>query len=199
MRIRRGYTLMEVLIALAILASGLTILLGTQASAARMSERANAMALASMLIRSKMIEVEHELQQDGFSDTPETLDGDFRDEGVEEMEWEAFVEVIEIGDEARESFNAQIYQQLFGGGDSGGALAGASGVSQMIPMIMAMVPDIMNDVSQRARKVTLTVTWPEGDGEMTLTVQQYVVNLNAGGEPGDAPESDGSPAMDVIP
>jgi general secretion pathway protein I len=186
-----GYTLMEVLIALAVLALGLTVLLGTQAGAARMSERANGMALAGMLARSKMIDVEYQLLSDGFSDMTETFDGDFRDEGFEDMEWEALVEVLEITPEAQESFNAQIYEQLFGAGDSGGALAGATGVSAFMPMVMAMVPDIMNQVSSRARKVTLTVTWGDGDGELSLTVQQYVVNAAPGGDESGATETIG--------
>lgn len=179
-----GYTLMEVLVALAVLAIGLTVLLGTQAGAARMSERANGMAVAGMLARSKMVDVEHELLRDGFSDMEETMNGDFGDEGFDEMEWEALVEVIEITPEAQESFNAQIYEQLFGAGDTGGALAGATGVSSFMPMVMGMVPDIMNEVASRARKVTLTVTWGQGNGELSMTVQQYVVNTAPGGAEG---------------
>lgn len=177
----RGYTLMEVMVALAILAMSLTVLLGTQASAARMSDRANQMALAALLARSKMIDIEHELLDPNGTGLPEmedTMRGDFRDEGFDNMDWEALIEVIEITDEAQESFNAQIYEQLFGAGDSGGALAGATGVSSFMPMIMSMVPQIMNDVASRARKVTLTVAWEEGKREMTLTVQQYVVQTD---------------------
>ena len=114
---RAGYTLMEVLVALAILAMGLTILLGTQASSARMSERANRMALAALLARSKMIDLEGELMSEGFSDMTETANGDFRDEGADDMEWEALIEVIEITPDAEETFNAEVYTQLFGDGE----------------------------------------------------------------------------------
>lgn len=179
---RRGYTLMEVLVALTILATGLTILLGTQASSARMSERANNMALAAMLVRSTMIEIEHQLVQEGFSDVTETANGDYRDQGFEDIEWEAVIEVIEITDESQEAFNTTVYEQLFGDGESGGSLSGSTAVSSFLPMILAQVPPLINDMSQRARKVTVTVTWPEGSGELTLTVQQYVVNLAPGGD-----------------
>lgn len=173
----RGYTLMEVMVAMAILAMSLTVLLGTQASAARMSDRANNMALAALLARSKMIDIEHELLDSatGLPEMADTMRGDFRDEGFDDVDWEALIEVIEITDQAQESFNAQIYEQLFGAGDAGGALAGATGVSSFMPMIMSMVPEIMNDVASRARKVTLSISWEEGEREMTLTVQQYVV------------------------
>jgi general secretion pathway protein I len=183
-----GYTLMEVLVALTILATGLTILLGTQASSARMSERANNMALAALLARSKMIDVEHELLSEGFSDMEETARGTFRDEGFDEIEWEALIEVIEITDDAQEEFNTTVYEQLFGDGEGGGSLSGSTAVSSFLPMLMAQIPPMINDMAERSRKVTLTVSWEEGRGDMTLTVQQFVVNLNPGGAEGELPE-----------
>lgn len=183
-----GYTLMEVLVALTILATGLTILLGTQASSARMSERANNMALAALLARSKMIDVEHELLSEGFSDMEETARGTFRDEGFDEIEWEALIEVIEITDDAQEEFNSTVYEQLFGDGEGGGSLSGSTAVSSFLPMLMAQIPPMINDMAERSRKVTLTVSWEEGRGDMTLTVQQFVVNLNPGGAEGELPE-----------
>ena len=65
---RRGFTLLEVMIALAILAVSLTILIGTQANSVHMTERASRMSAAAMLARSQMIDIEHELLSDGFSD-----------------------------------------------------------------------------------------------------------------------------------
>ncbi len=179
-----GYTLMEVLVALTILASGLTILLGTQASSARMSERANQMALAALLVRSTMIDLEHQLMSDGFSDMTETAKGDFRDQGFDDIEWEAVIEVVEITDQSQEAFNTTVYEQLFGDGEAGGSLSGSTAVSSFLPMILAQIPPLINDMSQRSRKVTLTVTWPDGGSELSLTVQQYVVNLAPDGAEG---------------
>jgi general secretion pathway protein I len=197
---RRGYTLMEVMIAMAILALALSVLLGTQANSAMMTERANSMALAALLARSKMIDIEGELMADGFSETSETIDGDFSDEGFDEMEFSALVEVIEITPDAQESFAASVNAQLFGSGEAGGALSGSSSVSQWMPMILAEVPNFINEVARRARKVTLTITWPDGRHEMTLTVQQYVVNLRPGGSEVET-ETLGGPAIapGVIP
>ena len=126
-----------------------------------------------------MIDIEHSLFDPNGTGLPEmedTMRGDFRDEGFDNMDWEALIEVIEITDEAQESFNAQIYEQP--SAPATAAAAGATGVSSFMPMIMSMVPQIMNDVASRARKVTLTVAWEEGKREMTLTVQQYVVQTD---------------------
>ncbi len=173
----RAFTLVEVLVALTILAAGMAVLLGTQANNAVMTERANRMAVAALLARSKLIDIEGELLAEGFSETDETLRGDFREEGEPEMEWEALVEVIEIPPEAAPEFAASINAQLFGGGDEGGVLSGSSAVSQMLPLIISEVPNYINQMAQRARRVTLTLTWPEGRYEETLTLQYYVADM----------------------
>jgi len=180
----RGYTLLEVLIAMSILAIALSILLGTQANSAHMTERANRMALASLLVRSKMIDLEGELRTEGFSDTTQELSGDFSDEGFDDMEWEAVIEVLEIPDAASGDFAAAVHTQLFGDGENQGSLTGSDAVSQWLPMIMAELPGIINQMCERARRITLEISWPEGNESMTLTVEQYVVNLNYGGSEG---------------
>ncbi len=183
-----AYTLVEVLIAMSILAVALSVLIGTQANSARMTERANHMALAALLVRSKAFDIEGELMSDGFSDMDETMSGDFRDEGFDDMRWEALIEVIEIPPEAAPAFAAEINAQLFGDGAEGGSLSGSSAVSQWLPMILAEVPNFIIELAQRARRVTLTVDWDEGRGTQELTVQLYVVNLNPGGAEGAQPE-----------
>lgn len=182
---RRGYTLLEVLIAMAILAMGLSVLLGTQATSALMTERANRMAQAALLARAKMMDIEHDLLSDGFSDMEERMNGDFADEGFRDIRWEAVIEVVEIPPEAAPEFAATINAQLFGDGEQGGALSGSAAVSQWMPMILGEVPNFINQMAQRARFVTLEIEWSEGRHTQTLTIQQYVVNLNPGGAEGN--------------
>ena len=67
----RGYTLMEVLIAVTILAMVLTVVLGTQASQVQVGATANELGTASLLGRAKMLEIESDLMSDGFSDNEE--------------------------------------------------------------------------------------------------------------------------------
>jgi general secretion pathway protein I len=195
---RQGFTLIEVLIALAILAMALTVLLGTQAQSALMTERANRMALAALLTRSKMIDIEGELQHDGFSDMTAEDHGDFRDEGADDMTWESLVEVVEIPPEAEEQFVASVYSELFGEDGEGGSLSGSSSVTSFMPMIVAQVPQFINQLGERMRKVTLTISWDERGGTQTLTVQQYVVNLNPHGEEGEVETVGGGIGADEL-
>jgi len=195
MRTRRrgGYTLLEILIAMAILAVALSVLIGSQANSALMTERANRMALAAMLVRSKMIDIEGELLADGFSDMTEEMSGDFRDEGFDDIDWEAVIEVVEIPEEAAPALAGEVNAQLFGDGDGGGALSGSSAVSQWLPMILAELPNFINEMATRARRVTLTVSWDEGRHTQTLTAQYYVANLREGGAEVDLEPVGGEP------
>ena len=174
----RGYTIMEVTIALAILAMSLTVLLGTQANSVLYTERANQMAIAALMARSKMIDVEHEIQDNGFSDMTETLSGDFRDEGFRDMAWEAIVDVVEITPDAEAEFGAAVNEELFGDGEASGSLSGASSVSQRLPMIVAQIPQFINDIGSRVRRVTLTIEWEDRGGTQQLTIQSFIVNLS---------------------
>ena len=183
-----GYTLLEVMISLGILAMTLSVLLGTQSSHIILTERANSMALAALLARSKMIDIEHEQLTDGFSDMEESYDGDFRDEGFDNMTWEALVEVVEITPDAEEMFVGGIMSDLFGDGESGGSLSGSSAVSQFLPMIVSSIPTFINEIGARVRKVTLVITWEDRGGTQSLTVQHFIVNMNPGGAEGEMGE-----------
>ena len=71
----RGFTLLEVVIALAILAIYLGVLLEVQVSSLNAASRSRDLSIASMLARAKMIDVEQKLFDEGF-----TL-GDVEEEG----------------------------------------------------------------------------------------------------------------------
>ena len=62
----RGFTLLEVLVAVAILGLGLTTILSAQFSAVIGTAHARHMSVAVGLARCKMSELEDHLQRDGF-------------------------------------------------------------------------------------------------------------------------------------
>ena len=82
--------------ALSILATGLTVLLATQANSNQQAVFASELTRANMLARSKMIDLENEVMKDGLSTDDEYYGGDFGEEGYEEVRWEAKVEPVEI-------------------------------------------------------------------------------------------------------
>ncbi len=68
----RGFTLLEVLVAIAILGLGLTAILSAQAGAFASATHARNLSVATGLLRCKMMEVEEHLSRDGFQETDET-------------------------------------------------------------------------------------------------------------------------------
>ncbi len=173
---QKGYSLLEVLIALSILATGLTVLLATQGNSNQQSVFSNELTRASMLARSKMIDIEYEVMRDGLSNDEQYLDGDFGEEGYEDIRWNAKVEPVEIPEEAREELLAKINSQLFGGVDGDGALQGNAAFSSMLPTLIAQLPEIINRIGEKVRRVELVVEFPYGGKYHDLTVVQYIVD-----------------------
>ncbi|MGM0558345.1 MAG: type IV pilus modification PilV family protein [Myxococcota bacterium] len=172
----RGFTLLEVLIALAILASSLTILIGTMAHSGQQSIYANKLTQVTQAARSKMTDVEYELHEEGFTDDIQRFDGDFDARGFEDMRWEATVYPVEIPEDVKQELIGQVNAQLFGGQDSKGALKGNAAFSSMLPMLIGQIPEMINQIGKKVRRVNLTVYYEFGDEERTLVVTQYVVD-----------------------
>jgi len=111
----RGFTLLEVMIAMSILALSITVIAGINANSFQSSNYARGLTVATLLARSKMIEMEIELQKDGFSQGERTEDGDFSDEGYREVEWTAYIRPVDVD-------VSQLVRQFFGGEVSGESL-----------------------------------------------------------------------------
>lgn len=189
---RRGFSLLEVMVAMAILALSLTVIAGINANSFESSNYARGLTVATLLARSKMLDIELELQKDGFSQGERKLDGDFSDEGYRDMQWEAVVRPIDV-----DVF--KLVQQMFGGelspenlpdqmqaflGASEGLDAGelpdtdvpADEVRQMlggaqIELVMKQVSDTLAD---SIREIVLDVTWGPKDAKEGARFIQYV-------------------------
>ncbi len=72
---RRGFTLLEIMVAVAILGLGLTAILSAQAGAFASAAHARHLSQATGLVRCKMLEVEEDLLRNGFQVTDVAADG----------------------------------------------------------------------------------------------------------------------------
>lgn len=81
----RGFTLVEVTIALSILVLSLSILIENQGFAAFMTRDAEKIRVATMLAEEKLIEAQLHLEQEGWTTSDVDEDGDFDDFGSEEF------------------------------------------------------------------------------------------------------------------
>ena len=80
---QHGFTLLEVMLALALLGFGLVVLMKSAAGNIASSEEAHMMGIATDLARGKMYDIEEVLLKDGFTDTDQSQTSEkcFEDEG----------------------------------------------------------------------------------------------------------------------
>jgi general secretion pathway protein I len=96
-RAPRGFTLLEVMIALALLGLGLVVLIKSAAGDIFNAQQAHMMGVATDLARAKMYQIEEKLMKDGFSDTEQTEeDRPFDEEGWPAVLYSYKVEVVEL-------------------------------------------------------------------------------------------------------
>jgi general secretion pathway protein I len=91
-----GFTLVEVMIALALLGLGLIVIMKSSASNIFYSQESHMIGVTTELARGKMYDVEEYLAKDGFSESDQGKNGDFADEGWPNVKWEAKVEQVEL-------------------------------------------------------------------------------------------------------
>ena len=81
----KGFTLLEICIALAILSLSVAILIDSQGAAVWMAEDTNNVRTATILAEEKMTEAMLRLEEEGWKDSDINEDGDFDDFGEEDF------------------------------------------------------------------------------------------------------------------
>lgn len=206
----RGFTLLEVLVAVSILGLGLTVILSSQAGLFASTQRVEHLTHSSNLLRCKMSEVELELMQLGFPLIEKTERGSCcGDEPPTTYTCEWSVQAIELPqpatfaaeesgsatDGSGEPGSPELGQlsSLMSGISSSGQPTSFSDISEalseampegggLMQMAVGMVyPTLKPMLEASIRKVTVHVRWREGRREQELTAVQYVTNPLEGG------------------
>lgn len=157
-----GFTLLEVVIAVAILGISLTVLLTTNAASINNAARARDLTIATLLTRSKMIDIEQQIVDEGFTLGDETDSGDFGEEGHKEIKWESKLTEVELTLDA--------FTDLCEGFSDDAS--GEGGCDSMLGGFGAILESTMSSIGNSVRYVELTVTWPVGHKyteKMTVT------------------------------
>lgn len=206
MKTQRGFTLLEVMVAVAILAIALTAILSSEVGAMRVGNRARRTNVATLLARCKMAEVEEQVAREGLP----AIDDSGEDGCCEDAEIEGYrcswsldrIVLPELGtgsemdlggEEGEEGEEGDTFdvssppssEELLSGGGGG-----IDGITQMA-MSMAY-PSLKPSLEERVRRATVTVRWNEGDREQSFDVTQFLI-----GNVGEAPvEDDGTGATE---
>jgi general secretion pathway protein I len=200
---RAGLTLVEVMIALAILGMALVLLIKSVATNIAASSSSYYMGVVADLSRGKMYDLEEQLLDEGFQEGVQEEEGDFDDEGYPRIKWKAIIEPAELptydklmalanggagagsgsggedgdGTAATDKFQSSALggmMSMFGGG--GGDAADSAQGAQTGGFIQAQYTLIQNVLKASVRKITLTVSWSTGIHDEQVDFILYITD-----------------------
>lgn len=150
----KGFSFIEIMIAVAILAAGFVILMSAQGTAFLSSGRAEKLTTATLLAQQKMAEFEMEIEKDiekgKFPRDDTSENGEF-DKPFEEYRWATSVKKVEVP---------------VGGGSEGG---------EENAMMEGYMNAIMEQISNSVREVKVVIYWGDRDEELIDQPQMEVV------------------------
>ncbi|MCE9666694.1 prepilin-type N-terminal cleavage/methylation domain-containing protein [Myxococcus stipitatus] len=206
MRRNGGFTLLEVVVALAILGLALMAIFDLNAGAVNNHVYTKRLTVASLLARSKMTDVEQKLFDDGFNADDDEESGDFSDEGWPNFKWKARIIAPKLDGVTPDQLIGAIFNlpmggdssdpmsgiaSLFGGGGDSGGKDGASGGptpaggglgGAAMGMAQPMFAQMVQQLTQTVREVHLTVYWQEGAVVESVDLVTHVVSLGPGSD-----------------
>jgi general secretion pathway protein I len=200
MRRARGFTLLEVMISLAILAVSLVAISDLNGGAVAMHAYGRRATEATLLLRGKMLDIEDDLQKKGFSDFNDEQHGSFDQEGAPDYSWSAEILKPDV-----QLDPAQLLGMLGvgGQGQSGsqpkGGLAGAAkaladslggapgapqggGAAALLGgplggMLQGQARTFIETLKKSVREVRISVSWQDGKERKSVAASQIVVIL----------------------
>jgi general secretion pathway protein I len=184
----RGFTLLEVMIALAILASTLVVLLEIITNNVRATNHSKLTTAATFLARGKMIDIEDDVLEKGFVENDDLADGTFKDQGFPAFRWESAVERVDLPSDMTQKAQDQA-SDTSKSKDPMQALTGMMG-----GLMSSFMEPIRLGLQESVRRVTVRVFWDEsGRRNQSIEVVTFLTDpakLEAslsGGVAGGAP------------
>lgn len=156
-RSSEGFTLLEVLIAIMIMAIALGSIIAIQAGSIVATTRAKQMNIVAMLAKNQMIETEFKFRGKTFEAFKKEDGGTF-EPPYEMYQWKSVVKEIK-------------FPQIGGmKAQSGGA--GTSDIQEMVTKLTTSF------LSKAIREVTVSILWKHSNKEQSFSLTTYWVNLN---------------------
>lgn len=191
----RGFTLLEIMVALAILAMTLVVLLEIITNNVRATNHSKLTTTATFLARGKMIDIEDDIIANGFTDNDQTDEGTFKEQGFSGYRWQSLVERVELPTDLTQKAQQASSDKALDSKDPMQALGGVMG-----GLMSSFLEPIRIGLQESVRRVTLRVFWDEaGRPDQTLEVVTFLTDpakLDSAltGTTGGAPGANTTPA-----
>jgi len=176
-RAEGGFTLLEILVSLAILAMALVVLVRITTKNIQATNRAKLVTAATFLARGKIVEIEDRILALGFVDVDEEETGNFGDDGYGSIGWETLIEKIELPTDLGQ-LTQQASGQLASDSQSIESQNPLQFIGGMMGGLMSTIMDpIRIGLEESVRRITVTVYWDElGRGEQSLQLVTFVTD-----------------------
>lgn len=166
----RGFTLLEVMIAMAIMLVAFSSILAIQSSSLNSALRSRQIHEVGMLARGAMAQTEVEIAGKKFNEISEEASGQFEDP-YQDYSWTRKIKEITMPNLAGIAQAASA--------DEPGGQSNSEEEAQKSAMMEQMTKVVTNFLSKAVREVTITVTWKRGPGVQKYEVAMYWVDLNS--------------------
>ncbi len=191
-----GFTLLEVMIAMAILSGALVWLIVGVTRNIKAENHAKLITTATFLARGRMVELQDELYDKGFGEFEKEQTGQFEDKGFARFSWRTIVDKVELPSvEQLQTVlsNAQTARQSLAGGSTDPSLANQAGLNANNPLggagstgnplsagagaLSSQFGVIKEVLEQAIRRVTVKVSWTELHSPQEVEVVAYYVDV----------------------
>jgi general secretion pathway protein I len=148
---------------------------------------------ATFLARNKMVDIEDEILDQGFTDNEEMGEGTFRDLGYPQFRWETAIERIDLPADLSTKARDEATADKMDAKDPMSMLTGFMG-----GMMSGFIDPIRIGLQESVRKVTVRVLWDEhGRRDQSFEVVQYLtdpakLDISLTGAPGAAAAASGT-------
>ena len=168
-----GFTLLEVMIAMAILSVSLIVVMRVMDQAALVTKYQDKEITAATLARYKMVDLELQIDKDGFPADDQEECGDFVEDLSDELDQPNGIEGFEYCWTLKK-VDLPIPMDMFGGDDEeGGAQNPMAG-----GLPGGITPDAAAEqLSKAVRVLQLKVKWKTGEIPQELSVTTHLVNM----------------------
>jgi general secretion pathway protein I len=186
---RSGFTLLEVVVAMAMLSLGLMAIFDLNSRAVSLHAYGKKLTVATLLARGKMVDLEQKLYDDGFQIDDDEQSGDFSEEGWPSFRWRARILAPKTQGVPPEKLLTAVLGIPAGDSDDPlGGLAAAFGApgganpaaGMMAGLAQSQFGMLVDQITKSVREVHLTVYWKDGTQTESVDLVTHMVSAGPG-------------------